>query len=163
MILLRDYREEDIPFLVQYLNESETTLHLTSSIPQPYSISDAEFWVSTGSRAGIVKAIELDGIYVGDIGAVVGRFERSRSAEIGYWVAKSYWRKGVASTALKLLTNHIFETTDIVRLSSQVFEDNHASCKVLQKCGYIKEATLEKAAFKHGRPINTHLYAKIKT
>lgn len=162
MVKLREYKKEDIPFLVSYLNDKETTRYLTSSIPQPYSIADAEFWVQTGSKRGIVKAIEYNGIYVGDIGVFKGSFERSRSAEIGYWVSRKYWSRGIATKAVSIMSNLVFETSDIVRLYSQVFHENLPSCKVLEKNNFVKEAVLEKAAYKNDKFINTYLYAKIK-
>jgi RimJ/RimL family protein N-acetyltransferase len=162
MIELREYAEKDIPLLVDYLNNPNVTRHLTSSIPQPYTEQAASWWVNEGSKAGIVRAIHFNGVFVGTIGANPGLFERARSAEIGYWLAEPYWGKGIASAALAQLTQYIFQSSDIVRLHAQVFVGHSASMRVLEKCGYRQEAMLEKAAYKHGLYLDTHLYAKCK-
>lgn len=161
MLVLREYREEDIPLLVNYLNNVEVRRYLTSAIPNPYTEKDAEFWVSQGSKKQIIRAIEFDGRYVGDVGAFSGQLERSRVADIGYWIAQPFWGEGIATQALAQLTQCIFQKTEIVRLQASVFEENTASCKVLEKCGYIKEAFLKCAAYKDDKFINTYLYARL--
>lgn len=56
---------------------------------------------------------------------------------IGYWIAKPYWNKGICTEALKLMLDHIQNTTDIPSLISGHFIDNPASGKVMEKCGFI--------------------------
>lgn len=163
MVVLREYTDDDIPLLVEYLNDEAVRRYLTSAIPYPYRTCDAELWVREGSRSSIVRAIEFDGKFVGDIGAFRGQLERSRTADTGYWIGSPFWNKGIATSALKQLTDCIFEGTDIVRLQSTVFQGNTASCRVLEKCGYRQDAVLEKAAFKNGQDINVHLYSCIST
>lgn len=159
MLILREYREADIPLLVDYLNDLRVRQYLTSAIPDPYKETDAEFWVKKGSNEHIIRAIEFNGQYVGDIGAFPGRLERSRTADVGYWIAQPFWGKGIATQALAQLTQHIFKETDIIRLQALVFDGNIASCRVLEKCGYIQEAFLKCAVFKEDQPISTYLYS----
>ena len=83
MVTLRRYRESDIPLLVEYLNNPRVTHYLTSRIPQPYTINDAQWWVNEGNQQyGIIRAIEWEGRLVGTTGVNPGQFEFSRSAEI---------------------------------------------------------------------------------
>ena len=56
---------------------------------------------------------------------------------IGYWVAKPYWNKGICTEALRLMLDHIRETTDIKSLISGHFVDNPASGRVMEKCGFV--------------------------
>lgn len=56
---------------------------------------------------------------------------------IGYWVGKPYWNKDICTEALKLMIEHIRETTDIESLISGHFIDNPASGRVMEKCGFI--------------------------
>ena len=56
---------------------------------------------------------------------------------IGYWVAKPYWNRGICTEALKLMINHIRQSTDIPSLISGHFIDNPASGRVMEKCGFI--------------------------
>jgi RimJ/RimL family protein N-acetyltransferase len=54
--------------------------------------------------------------------------------EVGYWIDKNYWGKGIATEALKLFLDEIKERP----LYAHVAYDNIGSMKVLQKCGFIK-------------------------
>ncbi|MDY5084904.1 MAG: GNAT family N-acetyltransferase [Prevotella sp.] len=56
---------------------------------------------------------------------------------VGYWVGKPYWGKGICTEALRLMIAHIRETTVIRSLISGHFTDNHASGRVMEKCGFV--------------------------
>ena len=163
MIELRDFLNEDEALLVSYLNEECVTKYLSARLPQPYTKEAAAWWVSTGSKIGIAKAITKNGVLVGSISAIPGEFERQKSAEIGYWVAKPYWGKGIASEALKQFTELVFENTDLIKLYASVFGENLASAKVLAKSSFKLEAVLEKAIFKNNDIFNEHYYSKIRS
>ena len=162
MIFLRDFNDGDEHLLVEHLNNKNVARYLSARIPQPYTMEDATWWVNEGSKVGIVKAIVVRNQLIGCIGTVFGKFEREKSADIGYWIAESYWRKGIATKALAQLTEYIFNNTDLVRLCAPVFANNINSMRVLEKCGYKLEAILEKAIFKNGEYLNEYLFAKVK-
>ena len=52
---------------------------------------------------------------------------------------------------------------DIARIYAGIFEYNTASMRLLEKCGFKKEAVLEKAVFKRGKLYNEIVYAKISS
>lgn len=56
---------------------------------------------------------------------------------VGYWVAKPYWNKGICTEALRMMIDHIRQTTDVKSLISGHFIDNPASGRVMEKCGFI--------------------------
>lgn len=163
MVELREFKTDDASLLQVYLNNPNVTRFLTSSIPQPYEKEDAEWWINEGSKGGIVRAIEYEGVFIGAVGANRKQFEHSRSAEIGYWLAESYWGKGIATAALSQLSAFIFESTDIVRLQAHVFEGNFPSARVLEKCGYRLEGVLQKAIFKRDVLMDASLYAAVNS
>ena len=161
MIELRDFEQRDIEVLVKLLNNKNVTQYLSSRIPQPYTIQDAEWWVNTGSKVGIAKAIDVGGNLIGVISATIGEYENIRSAEIGYWLGENYWGQGVATKAVDKMTNYIFSNSKIVRLFSPVFAPNKKSMRVLEKCGYMKEGIFKKAIFKDGKYIDAHIFARV--
>lgn len=162
MIELRQFEQKDEALLVSYLNDEAQTHFLSARLPQPYTNEAAHWWVNTGSKIGVAYAIICNEIFVGSISAMPGEFEKQKTAEIGYWVAKPYWGKGIASEALQKFTHSLFVNTDFIRLNASVFEGNLASAKVLQKCGYKLEAVLEKAIYKNGVVFNELHYSKIR-
>lgn len=163
MIELREFKIEDEELLVCYLNTESVTKFISAKLPQPYTKEAAAWWVSTGSKIGIVKAITKNGELIGSISAIVGEFERQKSAEIGYWIAQPFWGQGFASQALAEFSKAIFQNTEVVRLYAPVFEGNAASARVLKKCGFKLEAILEKAIYKNGSFYNEHHYALIRS
>ena len=84
-----------------------------------------------------------------------------RSAEIGYWLGEPFWGRGIATAALRALTDYAFANHDIVRLDAGVFEWNPASMRVLEKVGYVLEGRLRKSVTKDGQTIDGFLYAKV--
>jgi RimJ/RimL family protein N-acetyltransferase len=163
MITLRDFNEGDTAQLLSILNDPQVVKYLSSRIPSPYTLEDAQWWISTGSKVGIIKAIELNGYLVGCIGAEIGEFEYRRSAEVGYWVARDYWRQGITTQALNSIISLVFTTTDIVRLFASVFSQNTASMQVLAKCGFELEAVHKKAIYKNDSFYNNHVYCLLRT
>ena len=85
--------------------------------------------------------------------------DASRSAEIGYWLGEEYWGRGIVTAALKGLTAYAVETLGICRVFALPFTDNPASCRVLEKAGYVREAVLRRSAVKDGEIKDQALYA----
>lgn len=162
MITLRDYKNSDVNRLLKLANNENVARYLTGAFPSPYTLEDAEWWVSTGSKNGIVKVIELNGEFVGSVGLTCGTNERRFSGEVGYWLGEAYWGQGIASVALSQLTEVIFEETDIVRLFAPVYSPNKPSMRVLEKAGYRHEATLANSIYKNGEFYNEHIYSLLK-
>lgn len=163
MINLRDLTDKDDNLLVSYLNNENVVKFLSSRIPQPYTVDDAHWWIKTGSKAeATVKAIEYKGTFCGVIGIYHQQFEYAHSAEIGYWLAEPFWQKGIASAAVNMFSEYLFDSTELIRLVAPVFSDNVASMKVLQKCGFVLEGVAEKALYKHGRYYDEHRFAKVR-
>lgn len=162
MIELREFKNEDKQLLVVYLNEESVTKFMSARLPTPYTQESAAWWINVGSKIGIAKAIIKDDILVGSISAIAGEFERQKSAEIGFWLARPFWGQGIASQALTEFSKNLFQTTDIVRLHASVFEGNTASAKVLERCGFKLEAVLEKAIYKNGDFFNELHYANVR-
>lgn len=145
------------------LNDSKITDKLRD-LPNPYTTENAiEFINSVLDSAEIyIFAITVDGRFAGCISATRLNNIHYRIAEVGYYVIPAYWNKGVASYALKYLTEFIFENSDIIRLFAEPFASNVASCRVLEKAGFSYEGTLKSNAIKNGRVEDMKVYALIK-
>jgi RimJ/RimL family protein N-acetyltransferase len=163
MVFLRDFTENDIDSLVTILNTESATQFLSTKIPSPYTLKDAKWWVNEGSKGDLIKAISINGQFIGCIGVTRGEFEYQKSGEIGYWIAQEFWRKGVASSAIETMSDFVFSNTDIVRLFASVFSGNAASMGLLLKCGFTQEAVLQKAIFKNGQFYDNHIFAKLRS
>ncbi len=85
-------------------------------------------------------------------------------AEVGYWLGRAFWNRGVATAALRLLTAHAFAADpELRRLWAVPFVTNIASARVLEKAGYTREGTLRQSAIKDGRVLDQWMYAILRT
>ncbi len=100
---------------------------------------------------------------VGNIGLLAGEDVYRRSAELGYFIGEEYWNKGIATKAIKLITDFGLSKLDFVRIHAGIFEYNISSQRVMEKCGYIKEGIFKKAVFKQGKLWDEIRYARINT
>lgn len=57
-------------------------------------------------------------------------------AEVGYWVARPYWNRGIATEALQLLIDYCFRQRGFRTLWADYFPGNQASGRMMQKCGF---------------------------
>jgi RimJ/RimL family protein N-acetyltransferase len=64
--------------------------------------------------------------------------------------------------AVRGVVRHAFASYDLERLEAPVFEWNPGSMRVLEKCGFVREAVLHKSAFKDGQLIDMMLYACVR-
>lgn len=68
--------------------------------------------------------------------------ENNRMAKVAYRVSKQYWGKGITTEALNCVIEFSFEETELQRLWTDVDTRNIASCRVLEKCGFIREGMI---------------------
>ena len=85
-----------------------------------------------------------------------------RSCEIGYWLARALWNRGIVTEAVQAITEYAFGPLDLVRVQTGVFAWNEASMRVLEKCGYEREGVLRQGAFKDGQLVDCVLFAKLR-
>jgi len=83
-------------------------------------------------------------------------------AEIGYGVAESHHRRGVATAAVGLLVKKVFTETPLRKLLAFVHDKNQASCRVLEKLGFRQEGLLLEHYLINGQPENEILYCLLK-
>ena len=76
----------------------------------------------------LLKTILFEGNVAGNIVC----FEQLGEREVGYWLGKEYWGKGIASQALRQFLDFI-QTRP---LYAHVAKHNMASRRVLEKCGF---------------------------
>lgn len=150
-VLLRRLRRADIPELSMLANNRNVWDNVRDYFPHPYSEKDAEFFISSkvSEDPQFTFAIEFEGNFVGVVGLEPQQDVYAHTSEIGYWIGEPYWGKGIATKAVKQATSYAFETLGLHKVYAGVFEFNKGSMRVLEKAGYIKEATLRSSVKKN--------------
>ncbi len=94
-----------------------------------------------GSELTLAIADSRDDSFLGTISLL--RFEwQARRAEIGYWVAPWARGRGVATSAVRLLSRWALRELGLARLALHTHPDNHASQHVAERAGFIREGAL---------------------
>lgn len=155
---LSPINEGDVDALVSCMKDKEIYDN-TILVPYSYTVDDAKAFISDSKlkegRFGIrIKTGEL-------IGHIGSQRTADHSSRLGYWLAKPYWNKGIMSVAVWALTDHIFKTPGVVRITASCFEHNYGSARVLEKAGFCLEGKFEKHYCKDGKFFNAKCYAKV--
>jgi RimJ/RimL family protein N-acetyltransferase len=147
---LSSVERRDKDALVEHLQEQEIARN-TLSIPYPYAEADAKAWIEERISHREAQPAETtfairnsDGRLIGAVGA--GSFDvgASHRTNIGYWLAKPYWNRGITTEAVARFAEYAFAELDVVRLTAEVFAWNGASARVLQKVGFVQEGRLRR-------------------
>jgi [ribosomal protein S5]-alanine N-acetyltransferase len=163
-VILRPLQVEDAPQLAKLANNPKIAINLRDGFRHPYSLNDAENFIKMCRNQDPTQAfaIEFDGEYVGNIGVHPEKDVYRKSAEVGYFLGEPFWGKGIMTEAVKQIVEYGFSNFNIVRIHTGIFEYNVASQRVLEKCGFKKEAVFEKAIFENNRLWNEVRYAILK-
>jgi RimJ/RimL family protein N-acetyltransferase len=162
---IRDWRQADAADLARLADDREVWLGLRDVFPHPYGVGDALAFIAFAGRMDppTFFAIEADGQLAGGIGYTRRTDVERVGAEVGYWVGRPFWNRGVATAALRLLTADAFAAhPELRRLWAVPFVTNVASARVLEKAGYTREGTLRQSAIKDGRVLDQFMYAIVR-
>lgn len=96
------------------------------------------------------KAIVADGQLAGHVGV----FESEGRHEIGYWLGREHWGKGIASAAIE----KVLPMVRVRPLFAQTAQHNLASVRVLEKLGFVRVAEDSEFSTIDGRVVEGYTY-----
>jgi len=126
-VLLRDVTEDDLPILFEQQLEPVATQ--MAAFPARDREPFMALWGNIQRDNTIFKQIIL---FNGHVAGNIVSWEQSGEREVGYWIGKAYWGKGVATQALR----RFLEQVKARPLYAHVARNNLGSFRVLQKCGF---------------------------
>lgn len=152
-LVLRPLEVADLERLVSLANNLSVSRNL-SRLPYPYTIADAQHWLSLQdqgrlSDGGLAFAVTLGGGFIGGIG--LGPLH-SVQHELGYWLGEPYWGRGFASEASRAVIDYGFEMLGLGVIAAGHFADNHASGRVLTKLGFRYTVETMRPSLARGHP-----------
>ena len=165
-VTLRPWREGDENSIARYADNAKIAANLRDVFPSPYTREDAAAYVESciqnEGRGQLCRAIVVDGAAVGSISLTLGSDVYRRSAELGYWLGKPFWGRGIMTAAVTAMCREGFGTWDIVRIHAEPFARNAASRRVLEKAGFTLEGTLRQSVYKNGEMLDSCIYALLR-
>ena len=130
-VQLRDVTETDLPiFFEQQLDPQATRM---AAFPSRDRDSFISHWAKILRDENVqIQTILFDGEVAGNIVS----FEQAGKREVGYWLGKEFWGKGIATQALAIFLGQVTTRP----LYGIVAKHNIASRRVLEKCGFMFDA-----------------------
>lgn len=141
-LILRPMNAEDVPSLKQWMPDKG----LYSYWGKGAGKSDKDPSLLFTKPEKPTKSFHL-GIAQREGGMVIGEIwvyliENDRMAKVAYRLGASWQGRGYATEALNAMVHFCFEHTELQRLWTDVDVRNAASCRVLEKCGFIREGKI---------------------
>lgn len=150
-LCLRPFRLRDVDDVLAYATDPEWARFL--SVPQPYTRTDAEKFIASqvllDREVDPAWAIEHAGAVIGGIGL---RLHRDHHVgEMGYSLARSHWRRGLATEAARAVMDTAFATdATLNRIRAMADARNSASLRVMEKLGMVREGVLRQNRLARG-------------
>ena len=164
--IIREWRIGDKINLAKMLNNRHILDNLRDGLPYPYTVDDAEEYITAMLAANKTKtfafAITLNDVVIGSIGAFRRDNIHYKTADLGYYIGEEHWGQGYGTSAVIQACSYVFENTDIIRIFAEPFAHNIASCRILEKAGFQFEGTLHSNAVKNEQVVDMKMYALVK-
>ncbi len=129
-VSLREVRDDDLETL--FAHQSDPEAAEMADFPSRDRAAFLEHMARITADPEVrYRVIEADGEVVGNIGSFFAHGGR----EVGYWIDRGHWGRGIASRALGLL----LAEEPLRPLQAGVAPGNPASCRVLEKVGFVPD------------------------
>ena len=127
-VVLREVVEDDLPILFEH--QIDPVAYGMAGFTPRDRDAFMEHWRRNilGDPGTENRTIVCDGEVVG----YVVCFDRDGKREVGYWIARKHWGRGIATEALAQFLAGVTERP----LYAGVFKGNPGSIRVLEKCGF---------------------------
>jgi [ribosomal protein S5]-alanine N-acetyltransferase len=140
-LVLRRPDAGDIDAIVAIVGDWDVASRL-ARVPHPYGLADARFFLEQVVPIEWVWAITTDDSDV--LTGVVGLTpeDGTDGAELGYWLAKPHWGRGLMTEAAGAVLSFGFDSLHLSRITSGYLEENFASGRVLEKLGFLRTGSV---------------------
>ena len=130
-VTLREVREDDLS--VFHAHEQDPAAAWRAAFTSPTRgelVAYLDFWHTKvlADPSNVSRTVLVDERPAG----YVLKFPMFGKPSVAYWLGREFWGRGVATRALRAFLNEVHERP----LAARVAADNHASLRVLEKCGF---------------------------
>ena len=156
-VRLRALEKEDLPLFTEWNNDPTYAGEF-----EPFeqrSLAETEKWFAglrTEEKWFIIE--KKDGMKIGQIICS----PKDHHYSVGYRIVPNERNKGYCTEAVKIVVDHLFLSTNIVRVESEASPKNVASIKVLEKAGFTREGLIRKSVYINGEWKDGALYSILR-
>ncbi len=146
-LTLRHWNEDDAEELFRYAGDPD--VGPIAGWPAHQSIDESRDVIKN-----VFNSEEAYAICLKDDGKTIGAIElklkdrtdltdRDDEGELGFWLAKPFWGKGIMPEAVKEMLRHAFEDCGMQKVWCAYYDGNSKSKRVQEKCGFKYQWTTE--------------------
>jgi RimJ/RimL family protein N-acetyltransferase len=169
VVTLRPWMEADADAVAAACRDPEITRWL-DAVPSPYTRRDARAYIATARRGwkdGSLWTFAVTDAETADVlgSCGVGWQDRPNAvAEIGYWVRSGDRGRGVATRAVELASQWVFDECGVARLQLRADSLNVASQRVAERAGFQREGVLRSVSYsrRQERRVDYVLYSLLR-
>jgi len=162
-LVARRFAAADLPAFIAMRNDPHVARYQSWD---SYTLPEAEAFlkdmdaIQPGDTGWFQFALTASGDFIGDLGFRI--LEDPRLAQIGYTIARTHWGKGYATEAVKAFLDYAFAAFPLHRITASVDPRNPASCRVLEKAGFRREALFRESEWFRGEWADDAIYALLR-
>ncbi|SIQ87082.1 Protein N-acetyltransferase, RimJ/RimL family [Rhizobium sp. RU20A] len=134
-VTLRPHRLADADAIAASLSDGRVSSML-ARVPAPYFRQDALDWlvpVTSGLLPGWRLAVTCgDDTHLGSVSIE----PRGGRWELGYWVNRFFWSRGIGRAAVHAALDRFFRRMPEAEVDASIFADNPASLELARKLGF---------------------------
>ena len=166
-IILRDYRQDDLIHMRNWVNDHDITKYLSNVFLYPHSIYDTENFLEFMMKGsintkGFVIAHKNTEEYIGQLDLLKIDWP-NRKAAIGITIGtKENLGNGYGTEAIGVLQEFAFNKLNLHKLELEVREFNHRAIACYKKCGFIEEGRLRDDFYVDGAYSDTIVMGVLK-
>ncbi len=127
IVTLREVTQYDLPVFFEHQQDPEAAK--MAAFPSRDKGAFMAHWAKIMKDDKVIRRTIL---FDGQVAGNIVNFEMFGKWEVGYWIGKEFWGRGIASEALKQLLSEVKTRP----LYAHVAKQNIASQRVLQKCRF---------------------------
>lgn len=164
MIELKKYTQDFSTEFAHIRNDKDVLSYAYDSVPFPFKEKDATEWIFLQMSQKPARRLFIfwNNQLVGEIGITLKEDIFRLNAEIGYFIGKEYWGNGIATKAIGLMVDYVFENFEVTRINAGVMKPNKASMKALEKNGFLLEAIRKQEVIKNNKILDNYHWVKFK-
>lgn len=166
-VKLRELNFSDAEFIVKNARDKDI-IKYTFVIAPPFDLETAKKFIRKAKKEIKDKVAYEFGIELNNTRELIGTINlfninwKNKNAEIGFWMAKNYWGRGLSDQSLNLMLKFGFSQLKLKRIQARVLDKNEPAQKLLERAGFKLEGRLRKKTFFKKRWYNDLIYGLLK-
>lgn len=152
---------ELVPFGEKHLKNSRWWMNdreicrLFGRVYRPLTIAVQKKWykLTLKDKTQLIFAIEVDGVYVGNIGFKNIDYLNKKAEYYIFIGNKNYWNRGIGTIATKKFLNYTKQYLKLHKIYLHVDQSNLVARKLYKKTGFTEEGILKDELFRKKRYI----------